>query len=158
VKPQTLAPPAGMNVLFAVDGSDHSVAAGRMLNFLPLPETAVLTILNVMPSDFLDIPERFVPEIEDRVKNDVAAIMTREYARAEKIIEHARESLAARFRHIEARSRVGDPSTEILKAEESTRADLIALGCRGLRGLRGTLGSVSRNVLRHAACSVLIGR
>jgi nucleotide-binding universal stress UspA family protein len=158
VKPQTPAPTAGMKVLFAVDGSDHSLAAGRMLNSLPLPDNAGLTVLNVTSSDFLDIPERFIPEIDELVKNDVAAIRIKEYDRSEKIVEQAREYLGGRFKHIEVFSRVGDASTEILKAGEAMKSDLIALGCRGLRGIRGTLGSVSRNVLRHAPCSVLIGR
>jgi nucleotide-binding universal stress UspA family protein len=36
--------------------------------------------------------------------------------------------------------------------------DIIVVGCRGLRGMKGMMGSVSKNVLIHAPCSVLIGK
>ncbi|HUI46893.1 MAG TPA: universal stress protein [Nitrospirota bacterium] len=158
VKPQTLVPSDEINILYATDGSDHSLAAGRMLSSLPLSRTARITIMNVISSNFLDIPERFVPEIGERVKDAVAGIRAREYSHAEKNVEQARNLLGGRFKQIEALTRVGDPSTEILKQSEAMKADIIAVGCRGLRGIRGTLGSVSRNILGHAACSVLIGR
>jgi nucleotide-binding universal stress UspA family protein len=158
VKPQAPAPSDEINVLYAADGSDHSLAAGRMLSSLPIPQTARITIMNVISSNFLDIPERFVPEIGERVKDSVAGIRAKEYSHAEKNVDQARDLLGGRFKQIEALTRVGDPSAEILKQAEAMKADIIAVGCRGLRGIRGTLGSVSRNILSHAACSVLIGR
>jgi len=42
--------------------------------------------------------------------------------------------------------------------EAAIKADIIAVGSRGLRGIKGALGSVSRHVLNHAECSVLIGK
>jgi nucleotide-binding universal stress UspA family protein len=55
--------------------------------------------------------------------------------------------------------RSGDPAHEILAAAEDRGADLIVMGSRGLGGLdRLLLGSVARNVLSHAHCSVLILR
>jgi len=158
VKSQTPAPSDEINVLYAADGSDHSLAAGRMLSSLPISQTARITIMNVISSNFLDIPERFVPEIGERVKDAVAGIRAKEYSLSEKNVEQARDLLGGRFKQIEALTRVGDPSAEILKQSEAMKADIIAVGCRGLRGIRGTLGSVSRNILGHAACSVLIGR
>ncbi len=158
VKSQPPARPNIINVLYAVDGSDHSLTTGRVLTFLPLSDTTSLTIMNVISSNFLDIPERFVPEIGERVKDAVAGIRAREYSHAEKNIAQARNQLEGRFKQIEALTRVGDPSTEILKQAEAMKADLIAVGCRGLRGVRGTMGSVSRNILGHATCSVLVGR
>ena len=47
---------------------------------------------------------------------------------------------------------------EIIDEAERINADLIALGSRGLKGVRGMLGSVSRRVLGHAHCPVLIGK
>ena len=55
--------------------------------------------------------------------------------------------------------RAGDPAREILAAAEEYGSDLIVTGSRGLGGLeRMLLGSVARNVLIHARCSVLIVR
>ena len=58
-----------------------------------------------------------------------------------------------------AHVRSGDPANEILAAATDLKSDLIVTGSRGLGGLeRLLLGSVARNVLVHAACSVLIVR
>lgn len=55
--------------------------------------------------------------------------------------------------------RSGDPAHEILAATADHGADLVVMGSRGLSGLeRLLLGSVARNVLSHAHCSVLIVR
>ena len=55
--------------------------------------------------------------------------------------------------------RSGDPAAEILDAAQERGADLIVTGSRGLAGLESLLlGSVARNVLTHARCSVLIVR
>jgi nucleotide-binding universal stress UspA family protein len=59
----------------------------------------------------------------------------------------------------EADRRDGDAATEILAAANASKADLIVMGTHGRTGLkRLVLGSVARNVLQHAACSVLIVR
>lgn len=55
--------------------------------------------------------------------------------------------------------RAGDPSHEIIGVAEDREADLIVTGTRGLGGIdRLLLGSVARNVLTHARCSVLVMR
>ncbi|MCV0403276.1 MAG: universal stress protein [Chloroflexi bacterium] len=53
----------------------------------------------------------------------------------------------------------GDAAHEILATADACNADLIVVSSRGLRGLeRLLLGSVARNVLTHADCSVLVMR
>lgn len=55
--------------------------------------------------------------------------------------------------------RDGDAATEILAAAQAFEADLIVVGTHGRTGLtRIVLGSVARNVLHHATCSILITR
>lgn len=55
--------------------------------------------------------------------------------------------------------REGDAATEIIAAARESKADLIVLGTHGRTGLRRLmLGSVARNVLYHAPCSVLVTR
>lgn len=59
----------------------------------------------------------------------------------------------------EADRRDGDAATALLAAAHSSDADLIVMGTHGRTGLaRLVLGSVARNVLHHARCSVLITR
>jgi nucleotide-binding universal stress UspA family protein len=158
VKQQAPMPADRMRVLFATDGSDHSRTTAEFLTSLPFPDATEITIVHVIPSNFLDVPEQFVLEVDERVKDAVAGIRSREFTEAEKIIEQARGYLGSKFKQIHVLSTVGDPPTEILKAAEGMEADLIAVGCRGARGTLGALGSVSRNILNHAACSVLIVR
>jgi nucleotide-binding universal stress UspA family protein len=58
-----------------------------------------------------------------------------------------------------AHVRGGDPAPTILSAASDHGADLIVTGSRGLGALdRLLLGSVARNVLVHAHCSVLVVR
>jgi len=55
--------------------------------------------------------------------------------------------------------RDGDAAAEILAAAKALSADLILIGTHGRTGLkRIVLGSVARNVLQHATCSVLVVR
>lgn len=145
-----------MKVLFATDGSEHSLAAAKLLTQLPFPGSSELTILNVVWSDFSDIPERFALEINDRIKDTVAETRSAELKESERIVEQARESLAGKFGAIQTLMKIADPSTEILKTAKELKSDLIVVGCRGLRGIKGMLGSVSRNVLTHSTCAVLL--
>jgi len=56
-------------------------------------------------------------------------------------------------------TRLGDVAEEIITAAVEWEADLIVMGSHGRTGLgRVVLGSVARNVLHHAPCSVLIVR
>lgn len=97
-----------------------------------------------------DTIERII-EVEDRIRE------TR-VAESKRILEDARELLGKRFSNIDVVSSVGNPSGEILKTAETLKANLLAVGCRGLRGIKGMMGSVSRNILSHSGCSVLIGK
>jgi nucleotide-binding universal stress UspA family protein len=55
--------------------------------------------------------------------------------------------------------REGDPAHEIVSEAKARETGLIVVGTRGQTGLqRLILGSVARNVLLHAPCSVLIVR
>jgi len=158
VKPPISAKSDKIKILFATDGSDYSQATIEFLSSMPFPDNTEVTILNVIWSNIFDIPERFVMEIDEQIKKLVAGTMTMEFTESEKIIELAREYLNKRFKHIHVLSKVGDPSTEILKTADTMEADIIAVGCRGLRGIKGMMGSVSRNILTHSKSSVLIGK
>ena len=158
VKPPISAKSDKIKILLATDGSDYSRATIEFLSFIPFPDNTEVTILNVIWSNIFDIPERFVMEIDERIKKLVAGTRTMEFTESEKIIELAREYLNKRFKNTHVLSKVGDPSTEILKTVDTMEADIIAVGCRGLRGIKGMMGSVSRNILTHSKSSVLIGK
>jgi nucleotide-binding universal stress UspA family protein len=59
--------------------------------------------------------------------------------------------------HVEHQLREGDAATEILRAADELRCDLIVMGSHGRAGLaRMIMGSVAEAVLRGARCPVLI--
>jgi len=147
-----------MSVLFATDGSSSSLATAAFLGSLPFPEGTELVLMNVAWSAASDIPERFVMEVDDKIKEHVARARAIEMEASEKIIDQTTPYLGERFTKITGISKGGDPSMEIIDEAVRIHADLIAVGSRGLKGVRGMLGSVSRRVLGHAHCPVLIGK
>jgi nucleotide-binding universal stress UspA family protein len=163
-KPVFITKPPGCNrsenlkILFATDGSDHSIATGKLLSEIPFPEDTEITILNVTWPVFLDLPQPFVPEVNEKMIEIADRTQAIEVMNSERIIEQAREYLRGRFNNINVLSKEGDPSTEILETSEELKTDIIAVGCRGLRGIKGMMGSVSRNILTHSKSSVLIGK
>jgi len=162
-KPVFITKPPGCNkenlkVLFATDGSDHSIATAKLLSEIPFPDNTEITMLNVTRPVFLDIPPTFVPAINERMIQMIDQAKANEVMNSEKIIEQAREYLSRSLNNINVLSKEGDPSTEILETSEDLKTDIIAVGCRGLRGIKGMMGSVSRNILTHSKCSVLIGK
>ncbi len=115
-----------------------------------------MTAVYVSPATYMDVPDRFYLEMDERVKKITENMKEGEMKYAGEVLERARESLQNKFRNVAATIEYGDPSEQILRAAKETGADIIALGSKGMRGVRGMLGSVARNVLGHAECSVLI--
>jgi len=145
-------------VLYATDGSEYSGDTGKFLISIPFPDNTEVTVLNVVPPEFLDIPETFVPKVNERIleiRDQTRAIRLNN---SQRIVERAEEFLSKTIGAVRIMSEVGDASTVILRVSEEINADLIVVGCRGLRGIRGVMGSVSRNILAHSKCSVLIGK
>lgn len=147
-----------MRVLFATDGSSSSLATASFLGSLPFPEGTELVLVNVAWSAASDIPERFAIEVDDKIKEHVARARSIEMEASEKVIDQTKPYLGRRFARITGISKGGDPSMEIIDEAKRIDADIIAVGSRGLKGVRGMLGSVSRRVLGHAPCPVLIGK
>ena len=158
VKPPQWERSGSLKVLFASDGSEHSIAMAKTLASFPFPEDTEITVLSVISSPLTDIPERFAVEIDDRVKNAVAAEREKEFGEAGKVLEETIGLLSGKFAKTDKMTNQGDPSEEILKAAEALNADIIAVGSSGMSGIKGLLGSVSRYVLNHSTCSVLIGK
>ncbi|MDA8171972.1 MAG: universal stress protein [Nitrospiraceae bacterium] len=151
------AAPEKLKILLATDGSDSALATADLLAVLPLPPDTTIKLVNVTWSAVSDVPERYIIEVDELVREEIARAREKEYIASGKLLEAARARLA-KFKDISGETRIGDPAAEILAEADQFGADLIAMGCRGLRGIRGMMGSVSRRVLDHAKCSVLLGR
>jgi nucleotide-binding universal stress UspA family protein len=154
-------PPQGkqdgpLKVLFATDGSDCAREMERVISLIPFhPDTSV-TAVYVSLVTYMDIPDRFCPGLDERLKTIMAGMKEAETKHAEKVLDQARTRLNEKFRNVTTLIKNGDPSEQILQAAREAQADIIALGSKGMHGVSGMLGSVARNVLSHADCSVLI--
>ena len=158
IKPSTKNIKEGLKILYATDGSDYAIKAAEFLTKIPFPENTEVTILNVIPTSYIDVPERYWLEVNDRVKQEVAMIREKEFEVSNRIIKDAKNILDKKFKKIDFSLKFGDPSEEILLASKELNTDIIAVGSSGIRGIKGMLGSVSRNIIMHSECSVLISK
>lgn len=145
-------------VVYACDGSAGAERAARVLmdrGILAASEMLVISVAAAIPHTWTDA--RLIRSGVDAAAYEEAAAPSR--AQHEQLAQEMAQRL--RDAGIDARSqlRVGHPAEQIVKAAESWQADLVVMGSHGRTGLRRLLmGSVARNVLHHAPCSVLIVR
>ncbi len=157
-KPAEWVAEGGLKILFATDGSESAQAAGDLIMALPLPDDTEVRIINTAWSHVSDISETLSMEADEKLKETVARMRTMESESAGRVVHEAEQRLLRRFSKVGMIIHRGDPSLSILEESERWKADMIAVGSRGLRGIKGMLGSVSRRVLGHAECSVLVGK
>jgi phosphoglycerate kinase len=141
-------------ILLPVDGSQHSLEVARRLGRLVDAEGAEISLLYVQkPEPFVTDQTWVDPEVKRRRKLE-------RQLQAERIFAAANAALAQQGLTSHRQFAVeGDPADEILKFADEIGADLIAMGSHGQTGiLRFLMGSVSRKVLDHAKCPVLIVR
>ena len=156
VKPPQGKPDGPLKVLLATDGSECAREAENVISRIPFhPETSV-TAVYVTLLTYMDIPDRFCAGMDERLRKIMAEMKEAEIKYAEKVLEQAKTRLIKKFRNVTSTIRNGDPSEQIIRTTRETQADVVALGSRGMRGMSGMLGSVARNVLAHAECSVMI--
>ncbi len=145
-------------IVVAEDGSPGAREAVEMLVRWPIWRPRPATVVSIadvaMPVDTAVAPSLYGEMID-----------TYRQARDESTRQHWQLACATAERLTEAglaatpETREGDPATQIVRIATEQRADLIVVGTRGRTGLtRMLLGSVARNVLLHAHCSVLIAR
>lgn len=125
-----------MNIMVAVDGSEHSLAAVNFIRDLPLPaESSVIAVAVLIPRNASD------------------------HAGLEAILSHTVDLFADKNVRVSAELLVGYPSEELIQFAEGKGLDLVVLGAKGLRASFGILlGGVAQQVVDHAPCPVLIVR
>ena len=145
-------------VVFADDGSASARTAEAVFTSWPIwagRQISVLTVAEVA----VPVAAGFTPGLYDQVLESYArsANETREETKAEATGEAHR--LADAGLTAVPITLEGDAATEIVRFANERRCGTIVMGTRGHTGLtRLILGSVARNVLLHAPCSVLIVR
>jgi nucleotide-binding universal stress UspA family protein len=140
-----------------VVGTDGSETAGEAVRqALDLAKLAGATISIV--SAFSPIPERKVKDQQREAPADVQyELGPREDVNL--ILDAAAADARKEGIEVQTHPMEGDPAEAILNVAESTKADLIVVGNKGMTGARRfVLGSVPNNISHHAPCSVIIVR
>jgi nucleotide-binding universal stress UspA family protein len=145
-------------LVLGADGSEYALAAEEWLKRWPIFGQAAIEVTSVA---YLGAP--WTSGLALSAYSGSAA----EYAAADRqiVIDHqqAAEAAAERLRSagLRATARVaeGDAAQGLIRVAADDAADAIVIGTHGRTGLaRLIMGSVARNVMLHAHCSVLIVR
>jgi nucleotide-binding universal stress UspA family protein len=139
------------------DGSSCATRAADLLSLWPIFTGSRVRVVSVADFEvpWIGFPEAGSPEVMPMYLEAADASRRRH----DELAREMTEQLQASGFMAEADRRDGDAATEILAAANASKADLIVIGTHGRTGLkRLVLGSVARNVLQHAKCSVLVVR
>jgi nucleotide-binding universal stress UspA family protein len=133
-----------MRILFATDGSEAAAGAGRLLGLFSLPEGSAVQALCVRADAPPDLPAWARDSQEGACRH---------------IVESAAAALRSPGVEATAAVRRGPLAAEILDAADVFGADLLVVGAAGQSRLEAFfLGSVARNVAKHARGPVLVAR
>ena len=128
--------PPTRNIVLAIDGSKHAMAAIKLIQNLPLPQFCGITLISVM-----------------QPRN------AHEFGHHEQLLEQAKIKLKTGGVNVETKVLSGNPGEQIVDYATQNHPDLLVLGAKGLRGtLRILLGGVAQQVVEYAPCPVLIVR
>src|SRR5688572_3526127 len=141
-----------MRILVAVDGSQSSDVATQIVSARPWPEDSRVRVLSVV--------QPFRPDIaETGIALDYEQLSAPLLESAQQLVDGVAAVLRRLGPAVETKVRRGDPRFEIVDEAKEWRADLIVVGSHGRTGIeRWLLGSVAEYVVRHAPCSVEVGR
>lgn len=145
-------------VVFADDGSPSARTAEAVLTSWPLFTGLPVTVLTVAEEGF-----QYAAALAPLLYSEAMAQYADSTQELERIAREENEAAAGRLREAGFQAtgliREGDAAHEIVAVAREREAGLIVVGTRGQTGLRRLiLGSVARNVLLYAPCSVLVVR
>jgi nucleotide-binding universal stress UspA family protein len=147
-----------LRILLAVDASPDAETAGRLLAELGLPKSVQVTVLHVVEKADHVTSRLLASGRADLARLATDVLQARKEA-AWQLLDQVRKRFQSTGLSADAVIAEGQPAPEIIRVAQRRRADLVVLGSRGMTGVKRFLvGSVSRNVARHAPCSVLVVR
>jgi nucleotide-binding universal stress UspA family protein len=141
-------------IVVGTDGSETAGEAVRQAVDLAKLAGATLSIV----SAYAPIPERKVKDTQRDAPADVQyELGPREDVNL--VLDAAAADARKEGIEVQTHPVEGDPAEAILNVAETTKADLIVVGNKGMTGARRfLLGSVPNNISHHAPCSVIIVR
>lgn len=147
-----------MRILCAVDGSEHSRWGVQALEALAGREPEHVALLHIVDQPALKVAKNKNPVAAKRAiaaMEKAGTIVLRDAARSARLaLGQAATGPRTKFQTILTH---GPAAHTIAKTARRLKTDLILIGSRGLSDIQGfLLGSVSRQVVSAAACSVLV--
>ncbi len=125
-----------LNILLAVDGSDHSAAATQLIADLPLSSKSTITAISVL------VPRH-------------AQFSTS----LEKNLEDTKANLSGSQAKVQTEVIAGYPAEIINQQADEIQPGLTVVGAKGLRSTLGILlGGVAQQVVEYSCCPVLVVR
>ncbi len=146
------------SIVYADDGSEGAKEAGDLLCEWPIFKGLRATVLSVSE---VAVPwsAGMAPGLYDQVLESYSESVQDARREHAALVDVSADRLADAGLMTAVEVRDGDPAACIVKVAGELGADCVVMGTRGHTGLtRLLLGSVARNVLLHASCSVLIVR
>jgi nucleotide-binding universal stress UspA family protein len=134
-------------ILVPVDGSENSRRALAQAASMSGAGSSItlLYVIEVPPTVYV-ASQKLLDEVKAKFREESARVLDQYRALAQK-------SKAA----VDTVALEGDAAQSIIDYAQKGRFDMIVMGSRGMGKLKGmVLGSVSRKVLHHAKCPVLI--
>ncbi|MBI2603254.1 MAG: universal stress protein [Deltaproteobacteria bacterium] len=142
-----------MKIIIAVDGSQHSLDACKLVSHMPLTHKSIVTLVGV--AQVIEYPATVKGSAREAIDEFNEEVLKN----TQKLVKEAQSFLKKEGLAAEAKILRGYPVKELCRFAETEKADLIAIGSRGLNPIkRQFLGSVSDGIIRHAPCSVLLFR
>lgn len=149
--------PPGRRGVLGVDGSPYARQAVELLARLAPKPGSHLTVVRVVEPVRLPSLGPAPAAVRAAVQAQADAQHTEALAAARREVETAARQLGRAGWRTRALVRVGAPVAELLDAVRDSRADLVAVGARGVGAVeRLVLGSVAEGVLGRAPVTVLV--
>jgi nucleotide-binding universal stress UspA family protein len=134
------------NIILAYDGSEYSNKALKCAQSIAERFEATLWLVHIFPhtSDLLGY-------------EDFEKFFAKRKSAGQAVLDTARQKLGITKLIVKDELHEGPEAESILRVAENRKADLIVMGTRGLGTLKSFLvGSVSRKVIHHASCPVMV--
>ena len=143
-----------MNIVVAADWRDQSRSALQEVVDLYKPDVLTLVhAVNVGPLDSYPLAPLMDKEPYQEFERAKQQLIDKAGQQLQQLAADVQQRVSLVKQVIEA----GNPASVILQATESTAADLVVIGNRGLSQFAEfAMGSVSHLVLLHAACATLV--
>ncbi len=160
VRAGTPLPAAGpRRFVIGFDGSESSRKTIRFLARLAAPRGNAVTLVQVLQTQLSPPLSQETSEVRVQMRTALERRSAELRRRAERRMRTAAALLERRGWHVNLHLPSGDPLHALLAEARRSRAEVLALGARGVTGLRGALlGSVSGGALNQSPLPVLIAR